>query len=131
MIIFDLLFLSILIVWRVHLSYIVLFALPSFCLFHFSRALANEKKGNTVNLTSRTETTGEPGKINVSEYAYNCLREGRNHDPDFEFTYRGAVPMKGRAEAMRVWLLTRFSSRILVKRVAQSQRNNSAPFRLY
>lgn len=33
--------------------------MPRYCLF-----------GNTVNITSRTETTGMPGRINVTEYTY-------------------------------------------------------------
>lgn len=78
--------------------------------------------GNTVNLTSRTETTGEPGKISVTEYAYNCLQEYKNHDPDFQFTFRGAVLMKGRTEPMRVWFLTRFSSRVLVRSSAKHKK---------
>ncbi|KAH9421795.1 Guanylate cyclase soluble subunit beta-1 [Dermatophagoides pteronyssinus] len=75
--------------------------MPRYCLF-----------GNTVNLTSRTETTGAPGMINVTENAYNCLMENKNHDSDFKFTYRGPVLMKGRAEPMKTWFLTRRTEEI-------------------
>ncbi|XP_054709218.1 guanylate cyclase soluble subunit beta-1-like [Uloborus diversus] len=70
--------------------------MPRYCLF-----------GNTVNLTSRTETTGEPGKINVSDDAYRCLQEPQNFDPQFHFEYRGPVQMKGKKEPMKVWFLSR------------------------
>ncbi|XP_042208021.1 guanylate cyclase soluble subunit beta-1-like isoform X3 [Homarus americanus] len=70
--------------------------MPRYCLF-----------GNTVNITSRTETTGEKGRINVSEDAYSYLQEPENYDPSFVFTYRGPVPMKGRKEPMQVWFLNR------------------------
>ncbi|CAG0920576.1 unnamed protein product [Notodromas monacha] len=68
---------------------------PRYCLF-----------GNTVNLTSRTETTGEPGVINVSEDAYGCLQEKINIDRRFKFTYRGPVNMKGKSTPMKVWILS-------------------------
>ncbi|GAB6026008.1 Guanylate cyclase soluble subunit beta-1, variant 2 [Chamberlinius hualienensis] len=68
--------------------------MPRFCLF-----------GNAVNLTSRTETTGEKGKINISEDAYMCLQEPENYDPKFHFEYRGPVTMKGKSEPMKVWFL--------------------------
>ncbi|KAI1292794.1 Guanylate cyclase soluble subunit beta-1 [Halotydeus destructor] len=70
--------------------------MPRYCLF-----------GNTVNLTSRTETTGQAGQINVSQDAYKLLQEPENFDPSFEFTYRGAINMKGRSSAMQVWFLSR------------------------
>ncbi|RWS05575.1 guanylate cyclase soluble subunit beta-1-like protein, partial [Dinothrombium tinctorium] len=70
--------------------------MPRYCLF-----------GNTVNLTSRTETTGQAGKINVSEDAYKLLQESKNFDPTFKFEYRGPVAMKGRPEPMKVWFLSR------------------------
>uniref|UniRef100_W5MNR7 Guanylate cyclase soluble subunit beta-1 n=1 Tax=Lepisosteus oculatus TaxID=7918 RepID=W5MNR7_LEPOC len=70
--------------------------MPRYCLF-----------GNTVNLTSRTETTGEKGKINVSEYTYRCLLSAENADPQFQLEYRGPVAMKGKKEPMKVWFLSR------------------------
>ncbi|TTH23538.1 Guanylate cyclase soluble subunit beta-1 [Bagarius yarrelli] len=70
--------------------------MPRYCLF-----------GNTVNLTSRTETTGEKGKINVSEYTYRCLQSVENADVQFQLDYRGPVSMKGKKEPMKVWFLSR------------------------
>uniref|UniRef100_T1ITQ6 Guanylate cyclase soluble subunit beta-1 n=1 Tax=Strigamia maritima TaxID=126957 RepID=T1ITQ6_STRMM len=68
--------------------------MPRYCLF-----------GNTVNLTSRTETTGEKGRINVSDEAYKHLQTSQNYDPSFQFSYRGEVIMKGKKEPMKVWFL--------------------------
>ncbi|CAG2119460.1 unnamed protein product, partial [Medioppia subpectinata] len=77
--------------------------MPRYCLF-----------GNTVNVTSRTETTGEKGRINVSEDAYSCLMEKHNYDPEFHFEYRGPVQMKGRPQPMEVYFLSRlpYESRV-------------------
>jgi len=73
--------------------------MPRYCLF-----------GNTVNLTSRTETTGSPGRINVSEDAYQLLQDDTNYDQQFCFEYRGPVVMKGKAEPMKVYYLNRANS---------------------
>ncbi|RXG68493.1 Guanylate cyclase soluble subunit beta-1, partial [Armadillidium vulgare] len=70
--------------------------MPRYCLF-----------GNTVNLTSRTETTGATGKINVSDDAYIHFQNTQNYDPEFKFVYRDLVYMKGRKEPMKVWFLQR------------------------
>ncbi|XP_046394572.1 guanylate cyclase soluble subunit beta-1 [Ischnura elegans] len=70
--------------------------MPRYCLF-----------GNTVNLTSRAETTGVPGRINVTQDAYRLLVEEDNSDPQFQLEKRGSVVMKGKAEPMEMWFLTR------------------------
>lgn len=70
---------------------------PRYCLF-----------GNTVNLTSRCETTGKKGSINVSQDVYNlCTKNPNNFDPEFDFRYRGQINMKGKSEPMGMWFLTR------------------------
>ncbi|XP_071452602.1 guanylate cyclase soluble subunit beta-1 [Hetaerina americana] len=70
--------------------------MPRYCLF-----------GNTVNLTSRAETTGAPGRINVTQDAYRLLIQEDNTDPQFHLEKRGSVVMKGKAEPMEMWFLTR------------------------
>ncbi len=54
--------------------------------------------GDAVNLASRMESQGEPGKIQVSEMTYLRLRE------HFHFTRRGLIPIKGKGEMPTYWL---------------------------
>lgn len=37
----------------------------------------------------------------------SVLNQSNNWDPQFDFTYRGPVTMKGKPEPMKVWILTR------------------------
>ncbi|NND09860.1 MAG: tetratricopeptide repeat protein [Flavobacteriaceae bacterium] len=50
--------------------------------------------GDTVNTASRMESSGEIGKVNISENTYNLL----NDDPDFSFESRGKIQAKGKGE---------------------------------
>jgi len=46
--------------------------------------------GDTVNIASRMESSGEPGEINISGYTYMLIRD------HFECEYRGKVDTKGK-----------------------------------
>lgn len=46
--------------------------------------------GDTVNIASRMESSGEPGEINISGYTYMLVRD------HFECEYRGKVDTKGK-----------------------------------
>jgi class 3 adenylate cyclase len=48
--------------------------------------------GDTVNLASRMESAGEPGRVNVSAYTFHLIRK------DFDCEYRGKVSAKGKGE---------------------------------
>jgi adenylate cyclase len=54
--------------------------------------------GDAVNVASRMESTGEPGKIQVSQDTYKCLAE------EFILESRGVIDVKGKGE-MRTWFL--------------------------
>jgi class 3 adenylate cyclase len=50
--------------------------------------------GDTVNTASRMESSGQIGKINVSESTYNLLKNNRA----FEFEERGSIEAKGKGK---------------------------------
>ena len=59
--------------------------------------------GDTVNIASRMESSGEVGKVNVSEATYLLLNAGQGigygkEVPGFTFTPRGKVQAKGKGE---------------------------------
>ena len=48
--------------------------------------------GDAVNIASRMESSGEAGKVNVSAYTYDLVRN------TFDCTYRGKISAKGKGE---------------------------------
>lgn len=50
--------------------------------------------GDTVNTASRMESSGEVGKVNISEVTYKILKD----DADFTFESRGKIEAKGKGE---------------------------------
>ncbi len=50
--------------------------------------------GDTVNIASRMETNGEPGRVNISEITYQLVKD----EPSLTFIHRGMVHVKGKGE---------------------------------
>ena len=48
--------------------------------------------GDTVNIASRMESAGAPGKVNISAYTYDLIRD------QFECEYRGKIEAKGKGQ---------------------------------
>jgi len=50
--------------------------------------------GDTVNIASRMESSGEVGHVNISESTHALVKD----EPEFTFTTRGKVLAKGKGE---------------------------------
>jgi class 3 adenylate cyclase len=55
-----------------------------------SKKFAFDIWGDTVNTASRMESSGEPGRINISGDTYLLIKD------DFPCTYRGKIPAKNK-----------------------------------
>ncbi|MEQ9235015.1 adenylate/guanylate cyclase domain-containing protein [Coleofasciculus sp. E2-BRE-01] len=55
--------------------------------------------GDAVNVASRMESLSLPGKIQVTEATYTCLKE------QYRFEQRGKIAVKGKGEMTTYWLL--------------------------
>lgn len=60
--------------------------------------------GDTVNIASRMESAGEPGKVNVSAYTYDLVRS------KYDGTYRGKLDAKGTGEIDMYFVLPHSST---------------------
>ncbi|NND76626.1 MAG: tetratricopeptide repeat protein [Flavobacteriales bacterium] len=58
--------------------------------------------GDTVNTASRMESSGEVGKVNISEATYDLIRS----NPQFAFENRGKIEAKGKGE-MEMWFASK------------------------
>lgn len=56
--------------------------------------------GDTVNTASRMESSGEVGKVNISQACYDLLKT----DSQFDFIHRGKIDAKGKG-AMEMWFI--------------------------
>ena len=69
--------------------------------------------GDTVNTTSRMETCGEAGKINISEATYLTLKD----TPGLNFTYRGMMEAKGKGEVKMYFVENRELKELVAPRI--------------
>jgi adenylate cyclase len=56
--------------------------------------------GDMVNVASRMESQGVPGRIHISEHTYKLLKD------EYQFESRGTIDIKGKGEK-RTWLLSK------------------------
>lgn len=63
-----------------------------------TRKFAYDIWGDAVNIASRMESNGQPGKIHVTTATYSRLKH------QYKFKLRGTLPIKGKGEMTTYWL---------------------------
>jgi class 3 adenylate cyclase/Tfp pilus assembly protein PilF len=63
--------------------------------------------GDTVNTASRMESSGEVGRVNISEATFSLIKD----EPEFQFTPRGKVQAKGKGE-LEMYFVHRSAPRV-------------------
>jgi adenylate cyclase len=63
--------------------------------------------GDTVNIASRMESSGEVGKVNISQATCDLLKD----DPDLMFDRRGKISAKGKGEMEMFFVLKNLSKK--------------------
>lgn len=74
--------------------------------------------GDTVNIASRMESSGEVGKVNISGATYNLIRD------KFACEYRGKLPAKGKGDMDMYFVLSKTETQHLLnqKRYQESKK---------
>ena len=64
--------------------------------------------GDTVNMAARTETSCPPGSVQLTEAAYNLLRDQSREEDlvNLCFKDRGMVEVKGSEEPLHMFLVS-------------------------
>lgn len=81
-----------------------------------SKKFAYDIWGDTVNVASRMETSSKPGKINISEFTYELVKES------FDCTYRGEIVVKNKGSMKMYFVNNQKIKKDLVSNSIEAQK---------
>ena len=69
--------------------------------------------GDTVNVASRMETLSTPGRINISEYTYELIKD------EFDCEYRGEIDVKNKG-MMKMYFVNGMKEKVIKRAIEES-----------